>query len=145
MDTSLDQLVSTDAQSGLIVTRGIPLSSFISENVTSASNEEFILDLSQRRMITTTTTTHTIEPINKNSSVHYINDWTNDSKYNYTDAIDNDFNRILPQDNDDKLNIEQSLTDQLKHQSTQDEPKLSDTSNKIPSKLDYYSSLKKTR
>ncbi|CAF1380127.1 unnamed protein product [Rotaria sordida] len=137
MDTTFDKLVTTDAQSGLIVTRGIPLSSFISENVMNTSNEEFILDLSQR---STTTTT---EIINKNHSIDIIDNWENNSTYNYTDSIDDDLNRILIINNDNKLNIEQSLTDQLKHHSIQ-EDSLSDSSNRNQSKLDLYYSTKKT-
>ncbi|CAF1544507.1 unnamed protein product, partial [Rotaria sordida] len=90
MDTTFDKLVTTDAQSGLIVTRGIPLSSFISENVMNTSNEEFILDLSQRSTTTTTT-----EIINKNHSIDIIDNWENNSTCNYTDSIDDDLNRIL--------------------------------------------------
>ncbi|CAM4749184.1 unnamed protein product [Rotaria magnacalcarata] len=137
MDTTLDQLMSTDAQSGLIVTRGIPLSSFISENVVNTSIEEFILDLSQRPI-----TAMSSEIIYKNSSIHYIDNWSNDTKCNYTDSIDDDLNRISIINSDNKLNIEQSLTDQLKHHSLQ-EDSLSDSSNKNQSKLDLYSSKKK--
>ncbi|CAF1292119.1 unnamed protein product [Rotaria sordida] len=139
MDTTFDKLVTTDAQSGLIVTRGIPLSSFISENVMNTSNEEFILDLSQRSTTTTTT-----EIINKNHSIDIIDNWENNSTCNYTDSIDDDLNRILIiNNNDNKLNIEQSLTDQLKHHSIQ-EDSLSDSSNRNQSKLDLYYSTKKT-
>ncbi|CAF4581583.1 unnamed protein product [Rotaria sp. Silwood2] len=138
MDTTFDNLVTTDAQSGLIVTRGIPLSSFISEDVINTSNEEFILDLSQR------STTATTEIMNKNESNYIIDNWNNKSTCNYTDSIDDDFNQILIINNDNKLNIEQSLTDQLKHHSIQ-EDSLSDSSNRNQSKLDLCYSRKKTK
>ncbi|CAF1122100.1 unnamed protein product [Rotaria sp. Silwood1] len=134
MDTTFDNLVTTDAHSGLIVTCGIPLSSFISENIINTSHEEFILDLSQRSTTTTTTT----EIINKNQSIDIINNWENNSICNYTDSIDDDFNKILILNNDNKLNIEQSLTDQLKHHSIQDDslsdkkkPNINSSSNQI--------------
>jgi hypothetical protein len=127
MDTTFDHLVTTDAQTGPIVTHDTPLSS-------TTSNEGSILDLSQRPPTTTET---------KNSTV-IIDNWNNDLPCVYSDAIDDDFNNILILNKDQKFNIEQSLTDQLNDHLIK-EDSLSDNSNLTQSKLDYYSSTKKTK
>ena len=130
MDTTFDHLVTTDAQSDLIVTRGIPVSSIISKNISHTSTEESILDLSQRSTTTEIT----------NSTV-IIDNWSQDSTCVYTDSIDDDFKRLSIPNEDNNLNIEQSLTDQLKHNSIK-ENSLSDTNQ---SQLDLYCSKKKTK
>ncbi|CAF4142723.1 unnamed protein product [Adineta steineri] len=116
MNTSIDHLVTTDSQSGLIVTRGIPLSSF-------TSTDESILDLSQRLII--------------------IDNWRKNSTCIYTDSIDDDeFNRITIENKDNNnLNIEYSLTDQLTHNLIK-ENSLSD--NTKQSHIDLYCSKKKS-
>jgi hypothetical protein len=137
MDTTFDQLVTTDVQSGLIVTRGIPFSSYKSENIPNTSNEESILDLSQR------STTTRKELINSNTRSIVIDNWNKDLICNYTDDIDEDLNRILIINNDDnQLNIEQSLTDQLRN-NLKKENSLSD--NYYQSQIDLYSSRKKSK
>jgi len=138
MDTTLDHLVTTDAQSGLIVTRGIPLSSIKSENIPNTSTEESILDLSQRP--TTTTTTTTTEITNSNDEFVVIDNWSKDLTCNYTDNIDDDLNRILIINKDNQLNIEKSLTDQLNN-NPKKENFLSDNS----SQIDFYCSKKKSK
>ncbi len=86
-----------------------------------------ILDLSQR-----TTTTN---------SIVIIDNWTNDSPCIYSDTIDNDIEKVEMQKD---LNIEQSLTDQLKDLPIK-EDSLSDSSNINKSKLDFYPSVKKSQ
>lgn len=135
MDTTFDQLVTTDAQSGLIVTRGIPISSLVSENIINTSTEEFILDLSQRPIT---------EITNRNYSMISIDDWKNDSPCSYTDNVDEDLNRPLLINDEKKFNIEQSLIDQIKHDFIQDDS-LSDSSNKNQSKLDINQPIKRTK
>jgi hypothetical protein len=121
-----DHLVTTDTQSGLIVTHGVPISSLTTENVLPTSNDGSILDLSQRP------TTET------------INNWNNDIPCTYSDSIDDDLNRILIINKDQQFNLEQSLTDQLKDPVIK-EDSLSDNSKLTQSKIDFYSSIKKPK
>jgi hypothetical protein len=127
MDTTLDHLVTTDTQPGLIVSRGIPLSSVISE---TTSNEESILDLSQRAI--------------SNRSNRIFDNWTNDLICNSNDVInDEDLNRISRINEDKKLNLEQSLTDQLNNILIK-EDSMSDNYNRNQSKMDFYCSKNKS-
>jgi hypothetical protein len=136
MDTTLDHLVTKDAQSGLIVTRGIPISSLKSENLSNISPEESILDLSQRPSTT--------EITNTNDQSIIIDNWENDLTCNYTDDINDDLNRILIINQDNQFNIEESLTDQYKND-LKKENSLSDNSNINQSKIDFYCSKKKSK
>ncbi len=137
MDTTFDQLVTTDVQSGVIVTRGLPFSSYKSENIPNTSIEESILDLSQR------STTRRKELRNSNPQSIVIDNWKKDLICNYTDDIDEDLNRIfIRNNNDNQLNIQQSLTDQLKND-LKKENSLSD--NSYQSQIDLYSSRKKSK
>jgi len=136
MDTTLDHLVTKDAQSGLIVTRGIPISSLKSENLPNISLEESILDLSQRPSTT--------EIRNTNDQSIIIDNWRNDLTCNYTDDINDDLNRILIINQDNQFNIEESLTDQFKND-LKKENSLSDNSNTNQSKIDFYCSKKKSK
>jgi len=126
MDTTFDHLVTTDAQSSFIVTHDIPVSS---KNISNTSTDESILDLSQR---STTELT--------NSVVNFDN-WRKDSTCVYTDSIDDDFKRLSILNKDNNLNINQSLTDQFKHNLIK-ENSLSDIHQ---SQIDLYSSTKKTK
>ena len=81
-----------------------------------------ILDLSQR-----TTTV-------------MIDNWSNDCPCNYSDVVDDDIQTI---EQNKELNIEQSLTDQLQDLPIK-EDSMSDSSNMNQSKLDLYSSRKKS-
>jgi hypothetical protein len=136
MDTTFDHLVTKDAQSGLIVNHGTPISSLKSENIPNTSTEESILDLSQR--------SSTTEIINSNDRFIFIDNWKDDLRYNYTDNIDDDLNRILLINNDNQLNIEQSLTDQLLNDFKK-ENILSDNLNTNQSQIQFYYSRKKTK
>jgi hypothetical protein len=88
-----------------------------------------ILDLSQR----TITTTTEINPI------VMIDNWSNDSPCDYTDAIDDDIQKI---EITKELNIQQSLIDQFQDLPIK-EDSMSDSSTINQSKLDLYSSLTK--
>jgi len=136
MDTTFDQLVTKDAQSGLIVTHDIPFSSLKSGNIPSISTEESILDLSQR--------SSTTELINSNDRFILIDNWKEDLRYNCTDNINDDLNRILLINKDNQLNIEQSLTDQLLND-LKKENILSDNLNTNQSQIHFYYSRKKTK
>lgn len=95
------------------------------DSSTNTHSSSSILDLSQR--ITT-------------NPLIIIDNWTNNCSSNYSDTIDD-----IPQIETTKLfNIEQSLTDQYQDLPIK-EDSLSDSSNIIKSKLDYYScSIKKS-
>ena len=133
MDATLDRLVTTDTQSGLIVTRGVPLSSLMSENTSNTSNEEFVLDLSQRSTMETFNST--------NHSIVVIDNWFDNSTNTYSDDVSEDLIRMSIVTNNNKFNIEQPLTDQLNHHLIK-EDSLSDSSNANQSKFDRYSSMK---
>ena len=91
-----------------------------------------ILDLSQRPSTT--------EITNTNDQFIIIDNWNKDLICNYTDNVDDDLNRILIINKDNQLNIEQSLTDQLKPDRKKD-ISLSDIPNQ--SQIDLYYSKKK--
>jgi hypothetical protein len=124
--------VTNDAQSEHIATGSI---TFNSEKIENTSTEESILDLSQRP-------SSTIEIINPNKQFVIIDNWSNDFTCDYTDDIHDDFNQLLILNNDQQLNIEQSLTDQLKPDRKK-EIFLSDIPNQ--SQMDLYYSKKKSK
>jgi hypothetical protein len=95
-------------------------------NISIPSSSSPILDLSQR--ITTTT-----------NPIVMIDNWSNDSPCDYTDAIDDDMQKI---EMAKEFNIEQSLTDQLQDLPIK-EDSMSDSSTINQSKLDLHSSIKK--
>ena len=131
MDTTFDQLVTNDVQSGPIATEAIPLSPLDSDKNPHTSTEESILDLSQR-------------PSTTNSKQRFVivNDWNIDSACIYTDDISDDFHRQSILSNDDTLNIEQSLIDQLQND-LKIENSLSDNPNQ--SQIDLYCSKEKPK
>jgi hypothetical protein len=141
MDTTVDRLVTTDVQSGLIVTCGIPLSTLATGSVSNTCHEESILDLSQR-----TRRTADVEP-SKGSFVVIAN-WTDESvrsNARYNDLVDDhEWNSCLIVNEETKFNVEQSLTDQMQKQLIR-EDSLSDSSNSHQSKLDWDSSNNKRR
>ena len=117
MDTKVDYLVTSNIP---LATDEISCRSL--SNV-STSIDESILDLSQRSLT---------------NEKNFINNWNESSfQCNYTDQIDDDdhLHRLF---NDQQLNIEQSLTDQLKT-NLNNENLLSDNQS---SQMDFYSSKK---
>lgn len=134
MDTTFDHLVTNDVQSGLITTHSIPLCSLNSEKISNTSTEESILDLSQRPS--------TIEISNSNKQCVVIDNWRKDLTCHYTDDINDDLNQISILNKDNQLNIEQSLTDQLKPDLKKDKS-LSDITHQ--SQIDLYCSKKKSK
>ena len=131
MDTTFDHLVTSDAQSGSIATQAIPLSTLDFDKIPHISTEESILDLSQRSTTTDSKQRFVI-----------MNNWNIDSTCIYTDDISDDFRRQLSLNNDDRLNIEQSLTDQLQSD-LKSENSLSDSTN--PSQIDLYCSKENSK
>lgn len=125
MDTKVDYLVTSNIQSNPLATDEISCRSL--SNVTT-SIDESILDLSQRSFI---------------NEKNFIDNWNESFPCNYTDQIDEDdhLHRLFIPTNDQLLNIEQSLTDQLKPHSNP-QHLLSDNP---PSQMDFYSSKKRTK
>jgi hypothetical protein len=94
-----------------------------------------------------TNNTHSISPIldlsqRTTNSVMIIDNWTNNCSCNYSDAIDDDDIQKIEMEKD--FNIEQSLTDQFQDLPIK-EDSMSDSSNINKSKLDFYSSIKKSQ
>ncbi|CAF1010355.1 unnamed protein product [Adineta ricciae] len=122
MATTLNHLVTTDCRVDQLGTTDTSAQS--ATNSKKASTDESILDLSQRPMMTTD-----------------IDDkWRENSPCPYTDSIDAEFQRISLANPDVDLDVNQSLTSQLKHNSIA-EHSVSD--NSIQSQVNLYSSKKK--
>lgn len=103
-------------------------------NVDISNTNSSILDLSQRTATTMINSYH--------SNVVIIDDWTNKSSANYTDAIDINDIQMVETKND--FNIEQSLTDQYKNIPINSNL-MSDNLFINKSKLDLYQSKKKIK
>ena len=124
MATTLNHLVTTDCRVDQLGTTDTSVQS--ANNSKKASTDESILDLSQRPMMATD-----------------INDkWRDNSSCPYTDSIDAEFQRISVANIDVDLDVNQSLTSQLKHNSIA-EHSVSD--NSIQSQVNLHSSKKRVK
>lgn len=124
MATTLNHLVTADCQVDQLDTTDTSTQSATNSKKNPA--DESILDLSQRPMMTT--------DMNAN--------WQDQSSCPYTDSIDDEFQRISLPNPDADVDVNQSLTNQLKHTSIT-EHSVSD--NSIQSQVNLYPSKKKLK
>lgn len=127
MDVILESLTPTDVQVDLRNVRDRSLVTMIDEDLSHTSQEDSILDLSQRNPAKTNIfTDNWSQPITIE-----CNDLVNDDEWKLT----------LPNAEQIHLNLEQSLTDQYQSVSAKDDS-LSDSVHNHQSALDVYQSIK---
>lgn len=124
MATTLNHLVTADCQVDQLGTTDTSTQS--TTNSKKTPTDESILDLSQRPMMTTDMNTN----------------WRDNSSCPYTDSIDDEFQRISLPNPDADFDVNQSLTNQLKHTSITE---YSVSDNSIQSQVNFYPSKKKLK